>query len=56
MDNANPINIAKHIEDLLFNADDRTKMIEELDKIRSMLSEKKSSFEAAKEIDKELFN
>lgn len=56
MDNANPINIAKHIEDLLFNTDDRTKMIEELDKIRSMLSEKKSSFEAAKEIDKELFN
>ena len=56
MDNANPINIAKHIEDLLFNTDGRTKMIEELDKIRSMLSEKKSSFEAAKEIDKELFN
>lgn len=56
MDNANPLNIARHIENLLFNADDRAKMIEELDKIRSMLSEKKSSFEAAKEIDKELFN
>ena len=56
MDDVNPSNIANHIETLLFNGDKRAQMIEDLDKIRSMLSEKKSSFEAAKEIDKELFS
>lgn len=56
MDDSNPQNIANNIEALLFDEEKRAQMINDLDKIKSMLSEKKSSFEAAREIDRELFN
>ncbi len=54
MDNASPENIANNIENLLFDMPKRISMINSLDSVRGMLSDKKSSFEAAREIDREL--
>ena len=54
-DDAKAENIASKIEELLFNQSERLLMISELANVGRMLSEKKSSFEAAKVIDKELF-
>ncbi|MBR1460921.1 hypothetical protein IJ596_04740, partial [bacterium] len=48
-------NIAKHIEILLFNRNAREEMIYGLSGIKKQLSDKKSSFEVAKAIDRELF-
>ncbi len=48
-------NIAYNIEELLFNQSKRLIMISELANVRKMLSDKNSSLEVAKVIDKELF-
>ena len=48
-------NIAQQIEILLFNRNAREEMIYGLSGIKEMLSNKKSSFEVAKAIDRELF-
>lgn len=56
MDKASGLNIANYIEQLLFNEQTRNQMIDNLDKIKSMLSDKNSAFEVAREIDKFLIN
>ena len=53
---ANVKEIVEDTEDILYNETKRQSMIEELSKVKSLLSDKKSSFEVAKEIDRELFN
>ena len=53
---ANVKEIVEDTEDILYNETKRRSMIEELSKVKSLLSDKKSSFEVAKEIDRELFN
>ena len=53
---ANVKEIVENTEDILYNETKRQSMIEELSKVKSLLSDKKSSFEVAKEIDRELFN
>lgn len=53
---ANVKKIVEDTEDILYNETKRQSMIEELSKVKSLLSDKKSSFEVAKEIDRELFN
>jgi len=55
-DNANENEIVSNIENILFNEEKRNNMIKELSEVESLLSEKNSAFEVAKEIDKELFN
>ena len=54
-DDVSAENIASHIEILLFNRNAREEMIYGLSGIKEMLSNKKSSFEVAKAIDRELF-
>lgn len=52
--NARPDLIAYNIEKLLYDSDDRTAHIEALGGVKSLLSDKISSFEAAQEIKKEI--
>ena len=54
-DNATAENIASRIEILLFNRNAREEMVYGLSGIKKQLSDKKSSFEVAKAIDRELF-
>lgn len=54
-DDVSAENIAQHIEVLLYNRNAREEMIYGLSQIKEKLSDKKSSFEVAKAIDRELF-
>lgn len=56
MDKANPTNITFEIEDLLYNQTKREENIEELGKVKDLLSDKNSALEVAKVIDIELFS
>lgn len=56
MKDANPANITFEIEDLLYNQVKREETINELGKVREMLSNKNSALEVAKIIDMELFS
>lgn len=55
-DKVTPLNITYEIEELLYNTEKREKTIEELGKVREMLSDKNSALEVAKVIDTELFS
>lgn len=52
--NAKPDLIAYNIEKLLYNEDDREANIKALSEVKSLLSDKNSSFEAAQEIKKQI--
>ncbi len=54
-DKATPANISLNIERLLYNDDLRKSHIEDLASVKKLLSDKNSSFEAAKVINEELF-
>jgi lipid-A-disaccharide synthase len=55
-DKVNSTNITYEIEELLYNADKRKEQIKQLGDVKHLLSEKNSSIEVAKTIDKELFS
>lgn len=55
-DKVTPLNITYEIEELLYNQEKREYTIEELGKVREMLSERNSALEVAKVIDTELFS
>ncbi len=55
-DKVTPINITYEIEELLYNSEKRSKTIEELANVKSLLSDKNSALEVAKVIDTELFS
>lgn len=54
--NVTPANITCEIESLLYNTERREQNIKDLGGVRELLSDKNSSFEAAKVIDTELFS
>lgn len=55
-DKVTPLNITYEIEELLYNQEKREENINELGKVRDMLSNKNSALEVAKVIDTELFS
>ena len=55
-DRANVKEIVSNMEKILFDDAKKEDMINELSKVKDLLSEKNSAFEVAKTIDKELFN
>jgi lipid-A-disaccharide synthase len=55
-DKVNSTNITYEIEELLYNEERRKEQIKQLGEVKYLLSEKNSSIEVAKTIDKELFS